>query len=147
MPRFSRWTVLTSNARSIQTTTQAFLLNQPTVQHLLQENRPGQQQNQHTIPVAAWHSGQWSSLHEQVNHVRPVSTWLDDRHRVGIPSWYVTSQTRQLSLASLQGRLIEYQLRLGRECHLCRVSGNTLWSHMACEFAQRCGRLDCELLY
>ena len=34
----------------------------------------------------------------------------------------------QLSLASLQGRLIEYQLRLGegRECHLCRVAGNTV---------------------
>ena len=34
----------------------------------------------------------------------------------------------QLSLASLRGRLIEYQLRLGqgRECHLCRVAGNTV---------------------
>jgi len=21
-----------------------------------------------------------------------------------------------------------------RECHLCRVAGNTAWSHMACEF-------------
>jgi len=33
----------------------------------------------------------------------------------------------QLSLASLWGRLIEYQLRLGQgqECHLCRVAGNT----------------------
>jgi len=33
----------------------------------------------------------------------------------------------QLSLASLRGRLIEYQLRLGQgqECHLCRVAGNT----------------------
>jgi len=35
----------------------------------------------------------------------------------------------------------EYQLRLGqgREYHLCRVAGNTVWSHMACEFPQRCG--------
>jgi len=34
----------------------------------------------------------------------------------------------QLSLASLRGRLIEYQLRLGhgQECHLCRVAGNTV---------------------
>ena len=32
---------------------------------------------------------------------------------VGIPSRYVTSQLVQLSLASLQGCLIEYQLRLG----------------------------------
>jgi len=29
------------------------------------------------------------------------------------PSQYVTSQLGQLSLASFQGRLIEYQLRLG----------------------------------
>jgi len=42
----------------------------------------------------------------------------------------------QLSLASLRGRLIEYQLWLGqaRECHLCRVAGNTVLSHMAREF-------------
>jgi len=35
----------------------------------------------------------------------------------------------QLSLASLRGRLIEYQLRLGKgqECHLCQVAGNTMW--------------------
>ena len=33
--------------------------------------------------------------------------------RAGIPSRAVTSQLGQLSLASLQGRLIEYQLRLG----------------------------------
>ena len=41
-----------------------------------------------------------------------------------------------LSLASLRGRLIEYQLRLGkgRECHLCQVAGNTVRSHVACEF-------------
>jgi len=31
----------------------------------------------------------------------------------GIPSRYVTSQLGQLSLASLRGRLIEYQLPLG----------------------------------
>ena len=43
----------------------------------------------------------------------PVSTWMGDRLRAGISSRYVTSQLGQLSLASLQGRLIEYQLRLG----------------------------------
>ena len=32
---------------------------------------------------------------------------------MGIPSRYVTSQLGQLSLASLRGRLIEYQLWLG----------------------------------
>ena len=38
---------------------------------------------------------------------------MDDRLWAGIPSRYVTSQLGQLSLASLRGRLIEYQLRLG----------------------------------
>ena len=38
---------------------------------------------------------------------------MGDRLRAGIPYWYVTSQLGQLSLASLWGRLIEYQLRLG----------------------------------
>ena len=38
---------------------------------------------------------------------------MGDRLRAGIPSRYVTSQLDQLSLASLRGRLIEYQLRLG----------------------------------
>ena len=42
-----------------------------------------------------------------------VSTWMGDRLRAGIPYQYVTSQLGQLSLASLRGRLIEYQLRLG----------------------------------
>jgi len=28
---------------------------------------------------------------------------------------------------------IEYLLQLG-DSHLCRVAGNTMWSHMACEF-------------
>ena len=39
---------------------------------------------------------------------------MGDRFRAGIPSRYVTSQLGQLSLASLLGRLIEYQLRLGK---------------------------------
>ena len=34
---------------------------------------------------------------------------MGDRLRAGIPSRYVTSQLGQLSLASLLGRLIEYQ--------------------------------------
>ena len=41
------------------------------------------------------------------------STWMGDRLRAGIPSRHVTSQLGQLSLASLPGRLIEYQFRLG----------------------------------
>jgi len=42
-----------------------------------------------------------------------VPGWVGDRLRAGIPSRYVTSQLGQLSLASLQGRLIEYKLCLG----------------------------------
>jgi len=50
----------------------------------------------------------------QVNARRAqVITWMGDRLRAGIPSRYVTNQLGQLSFASLRGRLIEYQLRLG----------------------------------
>ena len=58
----------------------------------------------------------------------PVSTWVGDHLRASIPSRYVTNQLGQLSLAFLRGRLIEYQLPLGkgRECHLCRVAGDTV---------------------
>ena len=38
---------------------------------------------------------------------------MGDRLQAGMPSQYVTSQLDQLSLASLRGRYIEYQLRLG----------------------------------
>jgi len=38
---------------------------------------------------------------------------MGDRLWAGIPSRCVTSQLGQLSLASLRGHLIEYQLRLG----------------------------------
>ena len=37
---------------------------------------------------------------------------MGDRLWAGMPSRYVTSQLGQLSLASLRGRLIEYQLRV-----------------------------------
>ena len=39
---------------------------------------------------------------------------MGDRLRAGIPSRYVTNQLGQLSLASLRGRSIVYQLRLGK---------------------------------
>ena len=39
---------------------------------------------------------------------------MRDRLRAGILSRYVTSQLGQLSLASLWGRLLEYQLRWGK---------------------------------
>ena len=44
--------------------------------------------------------------------VRLLPGWVT-RVRADVPSLYVTSQLGQLSLASLWGRLIEYQLRLG----------------------------------
>ena len=49
----------------------------------------------------------------EVNARRVWLVWMGDCLRAGIPSRYVTSQLGQLSLASLRGRLIEYQLRLG----------------------------------
>ena len=52
---------------------------------------------------------QWTKL----THVGPVTTGIGDRLRVGIPFRVVISQLGQLRLASLRGRLIEYQLRLG----------------------------------
>ena len=39
---------------------------------------------------------------------------MGDHLRAGMASRAVTSQLGQLSLASLRGRLIEYQLRLGK---------------------------------
>ena len=53
-------------------------------------------------------------MNEVNAHRAQLDTWKGDRLRAGIPSRYVTSQLGQLSLASLRGRLIEYQqLRLG----------------------------------
>jgi len=42
---------------------------------------------------------------------------------IGLPSWCVRSQLGQLSLASLRGRLIEYQLRLGVNAGMSALSG------------------------
>jgi len=52
---------------------------------------------------------------------RLVPGWVTGR--AGIPSRYVTSQLGQLSLASLQGRLIEYQLRLGVRAGMSPLPG------------------------
>ena len=40
-------------------------------------------------------------------------TGMGDRFRAGLPSRYVTSLLGQLICASLRGRFIDYQLRLG----------------------------------
>jgi len=50
---------------------------------------------------------------DNARRARLVPGWVTVRLRAGTPSRYVTSQLGQLSLASLRGRLIEYQLRLG----------------------------------
>ena len=65
------------------------------------------------------------------NRSRVSTQWLAEEQY-----GFDTVMHSQLSLASLRGRLIEYQLWLGyrRKCHLCRVAGNTVWSYMACEF-------------
>ena len=63
---------------------------------------------------SAWRSGQlMSSFMNEVNarRARSVLGWATVFGR-GIPSRYVTSQLGQLSLASLWGRLIAYQLQL-----------------------------------
>ena len=53
----------------------------------------------------------------------PAKSWLRHCLWAGIPSRYVTSQLGQLSLASLRGRLIEYQLRLGVKAGMSPLSG------------------------
>ena len=58
---------------------------------------------------------------------------MGDRLRAGTPSRAVTSQLGQLSLASLWGRLIEYQ-----QVILC----DTIW-----HVSSRSGEASCELLY
>jgi len=63
-----------------------------------------------------WHgivvSGVCRMNEVNARRARLVPGWVTVFGRV-IPSQYVTSQLGQLSLASLQGRSIEYQLRLG----------------------------------
>ena len=60
---------------------------------------------------------------------------MGDRLRAGMPSWYVTCQLGQLSLASIWGRLIEYQLRLGYwlECQPLPGGDPVIPFHMSCE--------------
>jgi len=64
-----------------------------------------------------WRRGMVVSGIRRMNEVNArrarLVPWMGDRLRAGIPYRYVTSQLVQLSLASLRGRLIEYQLRLG----------------------------------
>ena len=67
--------------------------------------------------LVGWRRGVMVSGVRRMNEVNArrarLVLGMGDRLRAGIPSRYVTSQLGQLSLASLRGRLIEYQLRLG----------------------------------
>ena len=62
--------------------------------------------------LAAWHSGVRRTNEVNARWARLVLE-LGDHLRAGIPSRNVPRQLGQLGLASLRGRLIEYQLRLG----------------------------------
>ena len=77
-----------------------------------QTDKQARRRSHRTTP--AWRSGQrMSSFMNEVNarRARLVLGWATVFGR-GIPSRYVTSQLGQLSLASLWGRLIAYQLQL-----------------------------------
>ena len=54
---------------------------------------------------------------------------MGDHLRAGISSRYVTSQLGQLSLASLLGRLIEYQLGWGKGRYVTSVG----WQATLCD--------------
>ena len=66
------------------------------------------------ISALTWRRGVVVSGVRRMNEVNARRARLvpGDRLRASIPSRYVTSQLGQLSLASLWGCLIEYQLRL-----------------------------------
>ena len=72
---------------------------------------------------------------------------MGDRLRVGIPYRVVTSQLGQLSLASLRGRLIEYQLGWGKGGNVTSAG----WQITLCDpiwhVSSRSGEASRELLY
>jgi len=70
-----------------------------------------------TRPTHVTHDDQWLMAPWLLSAFKvppgPVSIGMGDHLRTGIPFGYVTSQLGQLSLPSLRGRFITYQLRLG----------------------------------
>ena len=72
---------------------------------------------------------------------------MGDRLRVGIPYRAVTSQLGQLSLASLRGRLIEYQLRLGTGGNVTSAGWQVILCDRIWHVSSRTGEASCELLY
>jgi len=89
----------------------------PANQLSLTSNQPPTQTHRHSLRNTNRKST--SSMSSAVfvivtpRRARLVLGWVTVCMRVGIRLRYVTSQLGQLSLASLRGRLIEYQLRLG----------------------------------
>ena len=75
---------------------------------------------------------QWTKL----THVGTGYNWDGWPSSGGYTISGCNQPTRSTQPCIPPGRLIEYQLRLGwrREYQLCRVAGNTGWSHMAREF-------------
>ena len=72
---------------------------------------------------------------------------MGDRLRAGILSRYVTSQLGQLSLASLRGRLIEYQLRLGNGGNVTSAGWQVILCDPIWHVSSRSGEASRELLY
>jgi len=84
--------------------------------------------------LAEWCSGQ-RVVRDQRSYSTPgpVSAGMGDCLRVDKPSRYVTNHRGQLSPASLRGMWVLACLAgvKARRVHLCRIAGNTVWSHMA----------------
>ena len=76
-----------------------------------------------------------------------ATTGMGDRLRAGIPSRAVTSQLGQLSLASLRGRLIEYQLRLGKSGNVTSARWQVILCDPIWNVSSRSGEASRELLY
>ena len=108
---------------------------------------------QDTCPIR-WRRGVVVSGVRRMNEVNPrrathyqVGTWMGDRLRAGTPSQYVTSQLGQLSLASLRGRIIEYQLQLGyRGGNVTSVGWQVTLYGPIWHVSSRNGEACCELL-
>ena len=72
---------------------------------------------------------------------------MGDRLRAGIPYRVVTSQLGQLSLASLRGRLIEYQLGGGKGGNVTSAGWQAILCDPIWHVSSRSGEASREMLY
>ena len=72
-----------------------------------------------------------------------VTTWIGDCLWAAKASRYVTGHLGQLSLPSLYGRWIKYQVVWLGCVHLCRVEGNTVWSDHIWPVMSCCSEMTC----